>query len=66
VAHTVMTIGSFSCRKARWISKGRRGMSPERLGRGAVVPKGVRHRLKSDKGVVVLDFEVKTTRKEGD
>jgi hypothetical protein len=27
-------------------------------GKGAVVPKGMRHGLKSDKGVVVLDFEV--------
>jgi hypothetical protein len=41
-------------------------MCPERLGRGPVVPKGVRHRLKSDKGVVVLDFEVQATRREGD
>jgi hypothetical protein len=41
-------------------------MCPERLGRGAVVPKDVRHRLKSDKGVVVLDFEVQTTRREDD
>jgi len=41
-------------------------MCPERPGRGAVVSKGVRHRLKSGKGVVVLDFEVQTTRKEGD
>jgi hypothetical protein len=27
-------------------------------GKRVVVPKGMRHGLKSDKGVVVLDFEV--------
>lgn len=38
-------------------------MGPEGLGKGPVVPKGVRHRLKSDKGAVALDFEVQTARK---
>ena len=38
-------------------------MGPEGLGRRPVVPKGVRHRLKSDKGDVVLDFEVQTMRR---
>lgn len=47
------------------IQRTKRDVSRE-AGKGAVVPKGVRHRLKSDKGVVVLDFEVQTTRREGD
>jgi mannose-6-phosphate isomerase-like protein (cupin superfamily) len=35
-------------------------------GQGVVVPKGTRHRSKSDKGAVALVFELQTTRKEGD
>ncbi|MFQ6092751.1 MAG: cupin domain-containing protein [bacterium] len=35
-------------------------------GQGVVVPKGMRHCSKSDRGAVVLVFERQTTRKEGD
>ena len=35
-------------------------------GQGVVVPKGTRHRSKSDKGAVALVFELQATRKEGD
>ena len=33
---------------------------------GVVVPKGLRHRSKSDKGAIALVFELQSTRKEGD
>ena len=35
-------------------------------GQGVVVPKGMRHRSRSDKGAIVLVFELQSTRKEGD
>jgi mannose-6-phosphate isomerase-like protein (cupin superfamily) len=35
-------------------------------GQGVVVPKGTRHRSKSDTGAVVLVFELQKTKKEGD
>ena len=37
-----------------------------RKGQGVVVPKGTRHRSKSDQGAVVLLFELYKTKKEGD
>ena len=42
------------------------GDVPLDKGQGVVVPKGTRHRSKSDKGAVALVFELQTTRKEGD
>ncbi|UCE17978.1 MAG: cupin domain-containing protein [Gemmatimonadota bacterium] len=35
-------------------------------GHGVVVPKGLRHRSKSDKGAIALVFELQSTKKEGD
>ena len=35
-------------------------------GQGVVVPKGMRHRSKSDKGAIALVFELQSTKKEGD
>lgn len=42
------------------------GDVPLEKGQGVLVPKGMRHRSKSDKGATVLVFELQTTRKEGD
>ena len=42
------------------------GDVPLQEGQGLVVPKGMRHRSKSDQGAVVLVFELQKTRKEGD
>lgn len=39
------------------IQRTKRDVSRE-AGKGVVVPKGMGHGLKSDKGVVALDFEV--------
>lgn len=35
-------------------------------GQGVVVPKGMRHRSRSDKGAIALVFELQSTKKEGD
>jgi mannose-6-phosphate isomerase-like protein (cupin superfamily) len=35
-------------------------------GQGLMVPKGTRHRSKSEKGAIALVFELQATRKEGD
>lgn len=42
------------------------GDVPLETGQGLVVPKGLRHRSKSDKGAIALVFELQSTKKEGD
>ena len=42
------------------------GDVPLQKGQGLVVPKGIRHRSRSDKGAIVLVFELQKTKKEGD
>ena len=56
----------FLVQEGRMVIQTAEGDVSLETGQGVVVPKGTRHRSRSDKGAVALVFELQTTRKEGD
>lgn len=56
----------FLVQEGKMLIQTTEGDVPLEKGQGVLVPKGMRHRSKSDKGAITLVFELQSTKKEGD